>query len=97
MGDDKERRKRHIERIEEKLKKLDEFLSQAEPKRGANGQEVQTNITDPESARIKGPHGYIQGYNGIAVADSGNQIIICAEATGSAESGSIPKMLESQS
>jgi len=95
MGDDKERRKRHIERIEEKLKKLDEFLSQAEPKRGANGQEVQTNITDPESARIKGPHGYIQGYNGIAVADSGNQIIICAEATGSAESGSIPKMLES--
>ena len=96
MGDDKERRKRHIERIEKKLKRLDEFLETAEPKKGANEKEVQTNVTDPQSAKIKGPHGYIQGYNGITIADSGNQIIICAEAIGSgAESGSFPKMLDS--
>ena len=53
-----------------------------------------TNITDTESAKIKGPHGYIQGYNGITAADSGNQVIICAKAAGSAESGNFSVMLE---
>jgi hypothetical protein len=56
---------------------------------------VQTNVTDPQSAKIKGPHGYIQGYNGIAVADSGNQVILCAKAVGSGpESGAFPQMLD---
>jgi hypothetical protein len=95
-GDKKERRKRQIDRLEKKLKKLDTFLETAEPKKGVSGQEVRANITDNESGRIKGPHGYIQGYNGIAVADSGNQIIISAEVVGSAaESGSFPEMLDS--
>jgi hypothetical protein len=95
MGDDKERRARSIERLEKKLEKLDEFLKTAEPKKGSSGEEVQSNITDNESAKIKGPHGYIQGYNGITIADSGNQIIVSAEVIGSSpESGSFPKMLE---
>ena len=95
MGDDRERRQQHIQRLEKKLKKISEFLESAEPKIGSSGQEVQTNITDPESARIKGPHGYIQGYNGIAIADSGNQVVISAEVIGStAESGCFPKMLD---
>ena len=95
MGDDRERRQRHIERIEKKIKRLDEFLETAEPKKGANGKEIQTNVTDPESAKIKGPHGYIQGYNGITIADSGNQVIICSEAIGfGAENGCFPSMLD---
>jgi hypothetical protein len=48
-----------------------------------------------ESAKIKGPHGYIQGYNGTAAADSGNQAIVCAEAAGNSESGSFPGMPDS--
>jgi transposase len=96
MGNDKDRRKRNIERIEKTLQRVDRFLKEAEPRKGISGSEVQSNITDNESARIKGPHGYIQGYNGIAAADSGNQIIITAEAAGyGPESGSFPKMLES--
>jgi transposase len=94
MGDDRERRERGIERMEKKLKKLDEFLKIAQPRAGASGEEVQSNITDKESARIKGPHGYIQGYNGIAIADSGNQIIVSAEATGKSERESFPNMLD---
>jgi hypothetical protein len=44
---------------------------------------------------IKGPRGYIQGYNGIAAADSGSQAIILAEAIGSGpESGSFSTMLD---
>jgi len=94
LGDDKERRNRHVQRIEAKLEKIEQYLSAAEPKIGPSGQEIQGNITDLESARIKGPHGYIQGYNGIAVADAGNQVIIAAEAIGSgAESGCFGQML----
>jgi transposase len=95
MGDERERRERSIERLEKKLKKLNAFLKTAEPKKGTSGEEVQSNITDNESAKLKGPHGYIQGYNGIAVADSGNQIIASAEAAGSSESGNFSNMLES--
>jgi transposase len=94
MGDDKERRERSIVRLEKKLKKLNWFLKYAEPKIGVAKQEVQSNITDNESALIKSPHGYIQGYNGITIADSGNQIIVSAEAIGSgAENGCFPRML----
>jgi len=96
IGEDKERHKRHVKRIKAKLKKIDLFLSTQEPKLGPSGQEVQSNITDNESARIKGPNGYIQGYNGIAIADSGNQVIVAAEAIGSgAEGGCLDGMLDS--
>ena len=94
MGDDRERRERSIERMEKKLKRLDDFLGTAKERIGTSGEEVQSNITDEESAKIKGLHGYIQGYNGISIADSGNQIIISAETTGSSESGIFIEMLE---
>jgi transposase len=93
LGDDRERRERSAERLEEKLEKLDRFLKTARPREGVSGQEVQSNITDNESALIKSPHGYIQGYNGVTIADSGSQVIISAEAIGSgAESGCFPEM-----
>ena len=96
MGDDKERHARSVERLEKKLQKLNEFLEKAEPRKGMSKDEVKSNITDNESAFIKGPHGFIQGYNGIAIADSTNQVIICAEAIGSGpESGCFPEMLDS--
>jgi hypothetical protein len=95
MGGDRERRERSVKRLEKKLRKLDKFLESAEARKGTSGEEVQSNITDNESARIKGPHGYIQGYNGIAVADSGSQVIVSAEAVGSGpESGSFSGMLD---
>jgi hypothetical protein len=95
MGDDKQRRERSIQRLEKKLKKLDRFLESANPRKGSSGEEVKSNITDNESAFIQSSHGYIQGYNGITIADSGNQVIVCAEAIGSgSESGCFPAMLD---
>jgi hypothetical protein len=44
---------------------------------------VKSNITDNGSAKIAGPHGYIQGYNGITIADAKSQTIVAAEAFGS--------------
>jgi hypothetical protein len=93
---DEEYQKRHLERIEKKLKYIDSFLAVAEERKGAGGEEVKSNITDNQSAMIKGAHGYIQGYNGIAVADSKSQVIVVAEAFGSgSESEHFPAMLDS--
>jgi hypothetical protein len=92
---DGEYQKRHLERLQKKLKYIDHFLKRAEPRQGAGGEEVKSNITDNQSAKIKGAHGYIQGYNGIAVADSLNQVIVAAEAYGSgSENEYLPEMLD---
>jgi hypothetical protein len=80
---DKEYQEKHLERIEKKLGYIDGFLATAEERKGASGEEIKSNITDNQSAKIKGAHGYIQGYNGIAVADSKSQVIVAAEACGS--------------
>ncbi|MDR1468373.1 MAG: transposase [Spirochaetaceae bacterium] len=93
---DKEYQQKHLERIEKKLTYIDHFLETAEAREGAAGGEVKSNITDKESAKIKGAHGYIQGYHGIAVADSKNQVIMAVEAFGSgSESEHFPGMLDS--
>jgi transposase len=92
---DEEYQKRHLKRIEDKITYIETFLKTAEGKKGAGGTEIKSNITDNESAKIKGPHGYIQGYNGIAIADSTNQVIVAAEAFGSgSESEHFPRMLD---
>jgi hypothetical protein len=44
---------------------------------------------------IKGPHGVIQGYNGIAIADSKSQVIVAGEAFGSGpEAEGLPGMMD---
>jgi hypothetical protein len=94
MGARKGRRERQLKRLNGKLNKLDKFLETAEPRKGLPGDEVKSNTTDDESGFIKGAKGYIQGYNGVTIADSGSQAIIAAEVTGGvAEGGMFPQML----
>jgi transposase len=84
-----------IKRYEGQIKKLEAFDRTSPERKGSRGKEVQSNITDNESAKIQGPHGVIQGYNGIAVADSKNQVIIAAEAYGGVYEGEhFPEMLD---
>jgi hypothetical protein len=59
------------------------LLKTAEERKGASGEEVKSNITDNQSAKIQGAHGYIPGYHGIAIGDSNSQVIVAAEAFGS--------------
>jgi transposase len=60
---------------------------------GISGKEIQSNVTDNESAKIKGPHGIIQGYSGIAAADAEAGVIVAAEAFGTdCEGGAFPGM-----
>jgi transposase len=92
----KKQYKKHIERLEKKIAYVTHFLETngEKPRIGSGGEEVQSNITDNESAKIKGSHGYVQGYNGLAAADSKNQIIVAAGAVGSGpEAEFFPEML----
>jgi hypothetical protein len=70
-------------------------LEKREPKRGKRGKELQSNVTDNESAKMQTAHGVIQGYNGQAFVDAKHQVIMHAGAFGSGRDyGHVAPMLE---
>jgi len=85
--EEKAKDNRKLKKMKKKAAKILEFLNTHEDRRGASGEIVKSNVTDNESGKIKGPHGVIQGYNGIAVADEKNQIIVAANAYGTVAEG----------
>ena len=97
-GEADEKDARHYAERQKKLnrgiEKITAFLEDMEKKEGRNGKEIKSNVTDNESALVHTSKGYIQGYIGIAVSDEKNQIIVSAEAAGSAnECEHFPAML----
>jgi len=87
-----EKRQKHLNG---RIEKISLFLEKMQKKEGRNVQEIQSNVTDNESAMIQSSKGYIQGYVGIAVSDQKSQIITSAQAFGSAnETEHLPEMLD---
>ena len=87
-----EKRQKHLKR---QIDKISDFLETMEPKEGKNAAEIKSNVTDNESAMIHSSKGYIQGYIGLAVADKKNQIIVHAQAAGTANEGEhLPEMID---
>lgn len=64
--------------------KIDRFLNTETPRtgQGKRVQEIKSNITDNESAKMTTSKGTIQGYNGVAAVDNKYQIIIDTQAFG---------------
>ena len=92
---ERERDIKKQERLEKKAEKILEFLRTHEDRIGAGGEIIKSNITDNESGKIQGPHGVIQGYNGLAVGDNKNQVIVAAKAYGTVSEGQyFTEMLE---
>jgi transposase len=82
-------------KLNRQIEKISGFLENMEKKEGRRIKEMRSNVTDNESAMIKSPSGYIQGYIGLAVSDKKEQIIISAEAAGTANEGEhLPRMLD---
>lgn len=79
---EKEKVQSQIDKITAKADKVKDYLKSNEPKIGSRGKEIQSNITDNQSAKMKTSKGVIQGYNAMAMVDGKNQIIIHAEAHG---------------
>ena len=81
-GDDEEQHKQYVRKLQKSADKIQKFLDEEEPRLGRSGREVQSNITDNESAKMSTSHGTIQGYNANALVDDKHQIIVAAEAFG---------------
>jgi hypothetical protein len=80
---------------ERKAEKISNFLETMEKKEGRRGKEITSGVTGNESAMIHTSKGYIQGYIGMAVSGGKEQIIVSAEAAGSAnESEHFPRVLD---
>lgn len=82
------------QRLLQQVQRLNEFLQEEEPKIGKSGNEIQSNVTDNESAKMPTSHGVIQGYNAQALVDDKHQIIVHAETGGSQDHNNLDPMLK---
>jgi transposase len=90
-----EKRTNQIKRINKKIERIEKFLKKNEPKKGKTKKEIQSNVTDNDSAKMPTSHGVIQGYNAQALVDDKHQIIMHAEAMGNGQdSDNLKPMIE---
>ena len=90
-----ERERQQVEKLRAASRKIKTFLAENDDRKGVAGRTIQSNITDNESAKMKTSHGVIQGYTGVAAADSKHQVVVHAEAFGQGqEHGLLKPMVE---
>jgi len=87
------RRQQQQQRLLHQVARLNAFLQTQSPKIGKGRKEIQSNITDNQSAKMPTSHGVIQGYNAQALVDSQHQIILQAEAFSSQDHDNLVPML----
>ena len=89
LNDQATRHEQAMETLTNAADKVARFLEESMPRKGEGKrkQEVQSNITDNESAKMKTSKGVLQGYNGVATADKKHQVIVDATAFGSGPEG----------
>ena len=73
---------KQIARLKRRAGKIDKFLKENKPKHNHRGEEIKSNVTDNDSAKMVTAHGTIQGYNSQALVDDKYQVIVHAEAIG---------------
>jgi len=94
--DMRQREEKQKETLRQASRKIKDFLAKNEDRKGRSGKVVQSNITDPDSAKMKTSHGVLQGYTGVAAVDSKHQVVVAAEAFGTGqEHGLLEPMVES--
>jgi transposase len=74
-----------IQRLEKQATRIEKFLAEHTPTRGKRGKELQSNVTDNDSAKMQTAHGVMQGYNGQALVDAKHQVIVQAAAFGNGQ------------
>ena len=81
---EQKRRQTRKDKLLAQAARLERFAETAAPKEGRRGKEVQSNVTDNDSAKMTTSHGVIQGYNAQALVDAKNQIIVhgCTSGVG---------------
>jgi len=64
-----QQRTRRLKRLRRQAERLKHWLATHEPRMGRQGKEIQSNLTDPESAKMPTSHGVVPGYNAQALVD----------------------------
>ena len=77
-----QRRQARVEALAREAQVTREFVATHLPRTNKKGQELKTNITDPDSAKMATGKGVIQGYAAQAAVDAQHQIIVAAKVTG---------------
>lgn len=88
-----ERHQQQEKRLLHQVERLNEFLQEQKPKIGKGREEIQSNVTDNQSAKMPTSHGVIQGYNAQALVDGKHQVIVQAEAFGNQDHENLAPML----
>jgi transposase len=86
---------KRTEKLKRSIAKIGGFVAENPPRIGRQQKEIQSNITDPQSAKMKSSHGIIQGYNANAMVDELHQVIVHGQAFGEGDDGALAEaMLE---
>ncbi len=91
---EQEHQKKRERRLQLQIERLNEFLENEKPKKGHDGNEIQSNAVDNESVKMPTSHGVVQGYNAQALVDSRHQVILAAEAFSSQDHENLEPMIE---
>lgn len=76
-------RLRRAEELHREAQAMRDFLAREQPRRNAKGQELKSNVTDNDSAKMATSKGVIQGYAAQAAVDASHQVIVAADVIGS--------------
>ena len=87
------RQEQQEKRLLHQVERLNVFLQEEQPKIGKGRKEIQSNVTDNQSAKMPSSHGVIQGYNAQALVDGKYQIIVQAETFSSQDQENLAPML----
>ena len=82
-------REKQIEKLQKQAERIKKFLNKNKKKTGKQGKEIQSNVTDNESCKMRSSHGAIQGYNAQALVDDKHQVIVHGEAFGESQDHSL--------
>lgn len=74
---------RRIDALHREAQAMREFVAREQPRRNAKGQELKSNVTDNDSAKMATSKGVIQGYAAQAAVDASCQVIVAADVIGS--------------
>jgi transposase len=89
------KREARIKALRKEAARTREFLATNAPRLNRKGQELKTNVTDPDSAKMATGKGVIQGYAAQAAVDSAHQVIVAADiSTSGSEQAMLLPMVE---
>ncbi len=84
-----------VDTLKREAQRTREFIATNRKRVNRKGDELKSNITDPDSAKMATSKGVIQGYSAQAAVDSQHQIIVAADVIGSgSEQSMLMPMIE---